>query len=479
MKEISTPITRRNLARLFGGAVAASPAISALLLGAAPPPATNWAPADKKKTGMIIRSQRPEDFEMMIDGFNEDITPIERFFVRSHHYTPKVDLATWKLKVGGHVAKPLELTFEQIQKMPKVELVSVLECAGNGRSFYEPSMPGLQWEHGAVGNGKWAGVRLSEVLKLAGIRDGGVEVMFDGADVPVGTQPEFQRSIPVSKAMAEETMLAYEMNGQPLPTSHGFPLRLIVPGWAGDCWVKWLTGIQVLDKQFDGFFMKTAYRHPGKPVKPGTAVDPAQMSPVTQLVPKGVIAYPEHGSQIEAGKAINIRAVIWSGGNHVSFGKISVDGGAAWEDVRPVTYNGRWAWRSVVLTYIPQETGYMRIMLKGGDNTGAVQPHMQSWNPSGYLWNVSHSVGVEVVKEVKPVSAGGSAPAEPGLAAPASLRSTCLVCHGDDVIKQQRLTRTQWDREIDKMVRWGAKVKDSDRAAILDYLSKSFPYTPR
>ncbi len=466
-------LSRRNIMRLIAGAATLAPGISSLYSAPA------WAPSDKKKVGMIVRSTRPEDLEMPLEGFRDDITPIEHFFVRSHHYTPKVDLATWKLKIGGRVDKPVELTFEQIQKMPKVEMVCVCECAGNGRSFFEPSMAGLQWEHGAVGNAKWGGVKLSEVLKLAGVGANAVEVLFNGADVPVGTQSDFQRAIPANKAMSGEPILAYEMNGEPLPTLHGFPLRLVVPGWASDSWVKWLTDIQVLDKPFEGFYMKTAYRHPGKAVKPGTAVDAAAMQPVTALHPKGVISFPENGSQWELGKPLNITGVIWSGGGHaVTFGKISIDGGASWEDVRPTTYNGVFAWRSVQFSTVPNQEGYMRIMLKVGDNTGETQPHVQAWNPSGYSWNVTHSIGIDVVKEIKPPAGAAAAP-EPGLAAPSAFKQACLPCHEENVMKQQRMSKTQWDREIDKMVRWGAKVKDTDRSAILDYLSKSYPYSKK
>jgi DMSO/TMAO reductase YedYZ molybdopterin-dependent catalytic subunit len=471
MNGFSNP-SRRTLLRLLAG-TAAAPAIPSLLSGQ---PA--WAPADKKKTGMIVRSTRPEDLEMMIDGFSNDITPIERFFVRSHHYTPKVDLATWKLKISGLVDKPVELTFEQIQKMPKVEVVAVLECAGNGRGFYEPSMAGLQWEHGAVGNAKWGGVKLADVLKLAGVSTNAVEVCFDGADVPVGSQPDFQRCIPVSKAMSAETMLVYEMNGEPLPTSHGFPLRVVVPGWAGDCWVKWVTGIKVLDKPFEGFFMKTAYRHPGKPVKPGTAVDPAQMEPVTRLRPKSVISYPEHGGQVKVGATLNIRGVVWSGGGSpVTIGKVSVNGGSRWDDVRPVTYNGPFGWRTVNYTYTPEQEGYLQIMLQAGD-VGETQGFAQPWNPSGYNWNVVHSIGVEAVKEPKEPTAAAP-PEVTGPAMPPAFKQNCLVCHEEDVIKQQRLTKAQWDREIDKMVRWGAKVKPTDRESILNYLSGRYPYRMR
>lgn len=221
------------------------------------------------KTGMRVLSSRPEDLEMPMEGFSTWITPVEKFFVRSHHYTPDVKLADWKLSIGGKVANTLTLTMEDLKKLPRVELVSVLECAGNGRGLYEPTMAGLQWEYGSVGNARWAGVRLADVLRKAGVRDGAIEVWFDGADVPVGTQPEFQRTIPMKKALDPNTLLAYEMNGAALDPSHGFPLRVVVPGWAGDSWVKWVTKIEVRDTEFEGFFMKTGYRHPGKGVTPG------------------------------------------------------------------------------------------------------------------------------------------------------------------------------------------------------------------
>ena len=190
------------------------------------------------------------------------------------------------------MAAPLTLGMEDLKKLPAVELVSVVECAGNGRGFYEPPVPGLQWANGSVGNARWRGVRLADVLKRAGIRDSAKEILFDGADVPLGTMPDFQRSIPVKKALDSNTLLAYEMNGETLPVKHGFPLRVVAPGWASDSWTKWLTSIRVLDKEHDGFWMKSAYRHPGKPVAPGTAVPPEQMQPVTSLRVKSVIASP-------------------------------------------------------------------------------------------------------------------------------------------------------------------------------------------
>ncbi|HVW85214.1 MAG TPA: molybdopterin-dependent oxidoreductase, partial [Bryobacteraceae bacterium] len=221
---------------------------------------------------MIVRSPRPEDLEMPLDGFTEWITPIDRFFVRCHTYTPKVNLSEWTLKIDGKVDRPTTLTMADIRKLPRVELVAVLECAGNGRRFYSPHVAGTQWAFGSVGNGRWAGVRLRDVLQHAGIQSSATEVLFNGADVPLGKMPDFQRTITTAKALHPDTLLAYEMNGQSLPVQHGFPLRVIAPGWASDSWVKWVQHIEVLDHEFDGFWMKTAYRHPTHPVAPGASV---------------------------------------------------------------------------------------------------------------------------------------------------------------------------------------------------------------
>jgi DMSO/TMAO reductase YedYZ molybdopterin-dependent catalytic subunit len=233
-------ISRRNL---FAGAIGA--ALARILRAA--------DQADQSR--MIVRSPRPEDLEMPLDGFTEWITPIDRFFVRCHTYTPKVNLSDWSLKIDGVVEKPMTLTMADLKKLPRVELVGVLECAGNGRSFYEPHLPGAQWAFGSVGNGRWTGVRLRDILQKAGIKTSAKEILCDGADVPLGKMPDFQRTIPTAKALHPDTLLAYEMNGQALTVQHGFPLRVIAPGWAGDSWVKWLQHIEVLDHEFEGFWM--------------------------------------------------------------------------------------------------------------------------------------------------------------------------------------------------------------------------------
>jgi DMSO/TMAO reductase YedYZ molybdopterin-dependent catalytic subunit len=430
----------------------------------------------QQKREMIVLSSRAVDLEMPLEGFLEGyLTPVERFFVRSHHYTPKVDAAAWKLKLEGKVANPQTLTLGDLKQFPRVELVSVLECAGNGRGLYEPSMPGLQWMYGSVGNARWAGVRLADVLKRAGVQPGSIEALFDGADSPVGSQPEFQRAIPMAKAMDPNTMLAYEMNGKDLTPDHGYPLRLVVPGWAGDSWMKWVTRIEIRDKEFDGFFMKTGYRHPNKPVPPGTAVDPAQMVPVTSLRVKSVIASIRDKQSVAPGP-LNIRGAAWSNGSPVAMVEISTDGGRRWSRARLGKESDRFGWRLFEYAWTPPQEAYYTIMARAQDAAGETQPFVQEWNPSGYSNNKVHAVRLNVTS--KPPAASAAPPAN-DVPAPAEYRQVCLGCHGEEAIVQQRLSRTQWERELEKMQRWGAPVTPQNQQVLLDYLSRRAPYRPR
>jgi DMSO/TMAO reductase YedYZ molybdopterin-dependent catalytic subunit len=427
------------------------------------------------KRDMIVRSARPLDLEMPLEGFSDYITPIDRFFVRTHVYDPRVDIGQWRLTVDGEVASNLTLTMDDLRRMPSVELVSVLECAGNGRGFYEPSMPGLQWGNGAVGNGRWRGVRLADVLKRAGLKPSPTEVLFNGADTPIGTMPDFQRSIPIAKALHPATLLAYEMNGEMLPVEHGFPLRVVVPGWAGDSWIKWVSSITVLNREHDGFWMARAYRHPGRPVPPGTAVAPEQMQSVTSLRVKSIIAGPGDGAVVAAGTPLVIRGTAWSGdAGPVTTVEISTDTGRTWQPAA-MRRDQRtdFGWRLWEYRWTPPRQAYYTVLARARDEAGNIQPLEQEWNPSGYGWNVVSRVGVNVtaspVTATPAATSRGDAPP-----APAALKSSCLVCHGDDVIGQQRLPRAQWDAEINKMTGWGAKVSDQDRSALLDYLAARF-----
>jgi DMSO/TMAO reductase YedYZ molybdopterin-dependent catalytic subunit len=386
---------------------------------------------------------------MDLSGFADYITPIDKFFVRTHVYAPTVNVRDWRLRVEGEVTTPLTLTMEDLRKLPSREVVAVLECAGNGRAFFDPPVPGIQWMFGAVGNGRWRGVRLGDVLRRAGIKESAVEVLFDGADVPLGTMPDFQRGIPIKKALDPDTLLAYEMNGEPLPMRHGAPLRAIVPGWAGDSWSKWITSIRVLDREFDGFWMKSGYRYPNRPGAPGQAVPADATHPVQSLKVKSLRYSSQNGM---------VRGVAWSGeGGPVT--QVRLGGqGRGWITAKLYGPQTRYGWRQWECQ-VPDNT--LPLFVQAEDRSGAAQPLLTEWNPSGYLQNAVYPGSIPGIKSVHPD-------------APSSLRGSCMTCHGAEVVQQQRLTRDQWNREIDKMVGWGAQVKPEDRAAILDFLVNNF-----
>lgn len=423
-----------------------------------------------QKKDMRILSKRPEDFEMTMPGFQHFITPVEQFFVRSHHFTPVVDASSWRLNVGGLAQRQIELSLNDLKRMPSQEIIAVCECAGNGRSLFEPGMPGLQWKYGGVGNGRWRGVRLRDVLERAGVRAEAKFVHMDGADVPVGKQPNFERSIPLTKAMSEHTILAWEMNGAPLPASHGFPLRLVAPGWASDSWVKWLTKIELTSEIPDVFYMKTAYRHPGFGVRPGQAVKPEDMHPVEQLQIKSVIASPVEGETIGEG-GTKISGAAWSGETPVARVEVSLDQGRSWKEAKVTSPKADFGFSVWEFDWKPGRMGYQVIMARATDAKGQTQPFRQEWNPSGYGWNVVHQVAVEVGSVAKPAPVISQP--EP-TAPPESLRKTCVTCHDLGPISQQTLTRAQWEAEVAKMQRWGAPVTDTSRGEIVDWLVGNF-----
>jgi sulfite oxidase len=418
---------------------------------------------------MIVRATRPEDLEMPEDGFSNFITPVDQFFVRTHVPVPQVDLATWRLTVDGHVSAPMTLSLDELRRMPSFELPAVLECAGNGRGFFDPPVAGLQWMNGAIGNGRWRGVRLRDLLERAQVKPGAVEILFDGADRPIGTMPDFQRSIPLKKALHPSTILAYEMNGEMLPVKHGFPLRAVVPGWAGNSWVKWITNARVLSEPSDGFWMKNAYLYPSRPIAPGSTPDAAMMRPVTSLRIKSIISSPSHQSIVEVGKPLRIAGAAWTGEEgHVSGVDVSTDGGRTWQSAKLTGGAAAFSWRLWKFDWIPRKEGPFTVLSRARDSGGDVQPGVQQWNPNGYLWNAVGRLDLlagATAERVAVVPADALA-----VASPTGFRNTCLICHDEDVIRQQHLTRAQWDREVNKMIGWGARLQPDERDTFLDYL---------
>lgn len=382
-------LTRRDLI-VGAGQAGAGLALSHLL------PESAFAQSGVKgKERLIVRSLRPEDLETPVGLLNTWITPNDLFYVRHHTYAANVEANSWKLTVDGEVAQPLTLTLDELKKMPKATVTVTLECAGNGRSFFDPPVAGIQWEKGAVGTARFSGARLADVLRKAGVKPTGKYVAMNGADKPVGKQPDFIRNVVMDKAMHPDTILAYEMNGEPLPGIHGFPLRAVVPGWEGAYAVKWLTHLQVIDKEHEGFFVKTAYRYPNRRVAPGAAVDPKDMVPVTGLVVKSFINSPLEGASFKPGR-VRIRGFAWAGESMISKVDVSMDNGASWVMARLGKEREKYAWQSFEYEFNIPAAGSYLLMARATDDRGRVQPVAPQWNPSGYLWNVIDKVRINV-----------------------------------------------------------------------------------
>lgn len=348
-----------------------------------------------KDSRLIVRSARPEDLETPVSLLNSYLTPQDLFYVRHHAYAATVNEKDWKLTIDGEVDKPFTLTLDELKKFPKATVTVTLECAGNGRAFYDPPVAGIQWEKGAVGTARWTGARLSDVLKRAGVKTTGKYVALDGADKAVGKQPEFIRNLPLEKAMHVDTILAYEMNGQPLPVLHGFPLRAVASGWEGAYAVKWLTHIQVIPQEHDGFFVKTAYRYPNRRVAPGEAVAPQDMEPVKGLVVKSFLNAPLDGTKQKAGP-VRVSGFAWAGESFITKVEVSMDNGSTWQLAKLGKEREKYAWQSFEHTFNITKPGSYLLMARATDDKGNMQPVAPQWNPSGYLWNVIDKVRINV-----------------------------------------------------------------------------------
>ncbi len=347
------------------------------------------------KERLIVRSLRPEDLETPVELLNSFITPNDLFYVRHHLPAPQTDANGWKLEVGGLVDRPGSISLEEIKRLPKASVTVTLECAGNGRAFFDPPVAGIQWEKGAIGTARWTGARLADILKKAGIKTTAKYILLDGADRSFAKVPDFVRNLPVEKALHADTIIAYEMNGVPIPRLNGFPLRAIVPGWEGAYSVKWLERIAALDAEFDGFFVKTGYRYPTKRIAPGSAVDPKDMAPLTGLVVKSLITAPKDKSTVKAG-VVRVSGFAWAGEDDIGKVDISIDGGSSWVPASLGSERERYAWRQFTHDLKLNAPGYYTVMARATDEKGRIQPLEPMWNPSGYLWNAIDRVRLNV-----------------------------------------------------------------------------------
>jgi sulfite oxidase len=338
---------------------------------------------------LVARWSPPLAREMLLSRAATWITPAASFFVFNHSEALAVNAGNWVIRVSGEVERPLTLSLGDIQRLDRVEVTNTLECAGNGRAFFRPKVPGVQWERGAVGNARFQGPRLADVLASARTRKTTRHIIFTGADSPDPSGPQFVRSIPVEKALDSETILATNMNELPLAVERGFPLRVIVPGWIGAASVKRVTAIWASEHEAPGEYMQKSYRLPLDPSAPGGG-----SFAITSLRVKSMVTEPVAGQPLPAGP-FTIRGFAWAGEARIDKVEISTDSGITWHPARLKRSHARYAWTSWDLGWVFEE-GSHEIWARATDSNGQIQPHEPAWNERGYTWNGIDKVTVSV-----------------------------------------------------------------------------------
>jgi sulfane dehydrogenase subunit SoxC len=334
---------------------------------------------------------------MPLETLREAVTPVGLHYLLIHYDIPLVDPEAWRLTVDGRVERELSLDLDAVRTRPVAEVVSTMECAGNGRAQQQPRPISQPWLLEAVGTGRWRGTSLAALLAEAGVADGACEVLFTGLDRGIENEEEqwFQRSLPLAEALRPEVLLAYDLNGGPLPPQHGFPLRLLVPGWYGMTNVKWLTRITVLDEPFTGYQQARGYRLRQDPDEAGEPLD--RIYPRALIVPPGIPDFMSRQRTVERGTC-TIVGRAWSGIAPVAAVDISVDGGATWvaATLEPDEL-GRWAWRRFTYGWAATEPGAHVLCCRARDKAGNEQPLETPWNVGGYANNAVQRVAVTVV----------------------------------------------------------------------------------
>ncbi len=357
------------------------------------------------KKPLIKLAYRAPNYETPIEYFREPITPNDAFFVRYHlagipeANDKSIDPKTWRVEIGGEGANgQASLSLDDLKAMPSAELVAVNQCSGNRRGLSQPHVPGVEWGYGAMGCARWKGARLKDVLDKVGLKKEAIEISLNGAEVPVVEKtPDFIKSIPVWKAIEETTLIAYEMNGAPLPHLNGAPARLIVPGWTGTYWTKHIVSIQAVTKPFSGFWMNPAYRIPlGKfpLVVRFTTQDTATNTPITEMVVNSIISSHADGATVKAG-TVTVGGVAWDGGYGITVVETSTDGGKIWTAAKLGPDLGRFAFRPWSAP-LAAKRGKLTVMARATNAIGQTQTATLIHNPAGYHHNVMHRVTLNV-----------------------------------------------------------------------------------
>ncbi|WDD90938.1 molybdopterin-dependent oxidoreductase [Burkholderia sp. FERM BP-3421] len=356
-----------------------------------------------QKGALILQRTRPPLLETPFEVFDRHLfTPNDAFYVRWHmaNIPTRIDPAAFRLVVHGHVERPLTLTLDTlVRDFEPVEVAAVNQCSGNSRGYYAPRVPGAQWAHGAMGNARWTGVRLKDVLERAGVRAGALRVRMNGLETPIMPDtPAFKKSLAIEHALDGEAVIAYLMNGEPLPLLNGFPLRLVVPGWYATYWVKMLSDIEVLDRPDDNYWTARAYLIPDTP---GANVRPGQtgvrMVPINRMVPRSFITNPPDGARLARGASAEVRGIAFGGDCGVAGVRVSPDGGRTWLDASLDRDYGRYSFRRWRLALTPPAAGPLVLMVRATNTAGVAQPLQSNWNGSGFMRNGVESVALHVI----------------------------------------------------------------------------------
>lgn len=358
-----------------------------------------------KHPGLVLLGDKPLVAETPAHLLDDPITPTDRLFIRNNGGIPQAaaDPKSWKLRIDGEVNSPLEITLGELQsRFPRVEGAFMLECGGNGRAQFVPQARGNQWTTGGAGCPRWAGVRLADVLQAAGLKSSAVYTAHYGADPHLSGDPTkvtLSRGVRLEKAMDADSILAFELNGEPLPLIHGGPLRVLYPGWSGSASHKWLTRIWIRDKEHDGQGMTgTSYRVPTVPIVPGSESKGEGFRILESMPVRSIVTNPADGSRLPAGtREIAARGHAWAGDLEVAEVWTSIDFGATWQKAeldRPVNRHAWQNWRQTVK--LPTH-GYYELWVRAVDSKGVSQPFMAgNWNPQGYGGNAYHRVALLV-----------------------------------------------------------------------------------
>lgn len=337
---------------------------------------------------MRLLTDRPPQLETPLEIFKQDITPNEYFFVRWHlsQLVTRINIDTFRLRVSGAVAHPLELSMNDLKtKFAPDSTIALAICAGNSRSTFAPKVPGSQWKNGAVGTARWKGVRVRDILAMAGAKQGAVDVTFRGMDKgALPGVPDFIKSLGIDHAMDGEVLIAYEMNGEPIPMLNGYPLKLVVPGWYASYWVGALGGIEVLTSAYKGFWMEKAYRiaaNPGLTEQPDSLAK--ETVPLTTIKLHSVFVSPAPGAAVAAGKPVAAEGLVFTDGTAISAVSFSADSGVTWQPAQLNPEISKYAWRRWKYSWTPPAAGTYQLCVRATDAKGNTQP-LQQWNRSGY-----------------------------------------------------------------------------------------------